>query len=66
MDSTDIRKGILGLYGDRMTRGEALEGAKRSAFTAWRNSIGNYSRDTAKDYDAWFAAQDPNALIAGY
>ena len=24
---TDMRKGILGLYGDRMTRGEALEGA---------------------------------------
>tara|TARA_R100001244_G_scaffold14788_3_gene16396 strand:+ start:684 stop:3473 length:2790 start_codon:yes stop_codon:yes gene_type:complete len=63
---TDMRKGILGLYGDRMTRGEALEGAKRSAFTAWRNSIGKYSRDTAKDYDAWFAKQDPNALIAGY
>jgi hypothetical protein len=63
---TDIRKGILGLYGDRMTRGEALEGAKRSAFTTWRNTVGKYSRDTAKDYDAWFAAQDPNALIAGY
>ena len=63
---TDIRKGILGLYGDRMTRGEALEGAKRSAFTTWRNTIGKYSTDTPKDYEEWFAAQDPNALIAGY
>ena len=63
---TDIRKGILGLYGDTMTRGEALEGAKRSAFTTWRNTIGKYSTDTPKDYEEWFAAQDPNALIAGY
>mgnify|MGYP003135636386 CR=1 FL=1 len=63
---TDMRKGILGLYGDRMTRGEALEGAKRSAFTTWRNTVGKYSTDTPKDYEEWFAAQDPNALIAGY
>jgi hypothetical protein len=63
---TDMRKGILGLYGDRMTRGEALEGAKRSAFTTWRNTVGKYSTDTAKDYDEWFAKQDPNALIRGY
>ena len=63
---TDMRKGILGLYGDRMTRGEALEGAKRSAFTTWRNTIGKYSTDTPKDYEEWFAAQDPNALIAGF
>ena len=63
---TDIRKGILGLYGDTMTRGEALEGAKRSAFTTWRNTVGKYSLDAPKDYEEWFAAQDPNALIAGY
>jgi len=63
---TDIRKGFLGLWGDTMTRGEALEGAKRSAFTTWRNTVGKYSTDTPKDYEEWFAAQDPNALIAGY
>ena len=63
---TDIRKGILGLYGDRMTRREALDAAKKSAFTTWRNTIGKYSADTPKDYEEWFAAQDPDALIAGF
>jgi hypothetical protein len=65
-EATDIRKGFLGLWGDTMTRGEALEGAKRSAFTTWRNTVGKYSLDAPKDYEEWFAAQDPNALIAGF
>ena len=63
---TDMRKGILGLYGDRMTRGEVLDKAKSLGYTTWRNTAGRYSDDPEKDYDKWFADQDPTALIAGY
>jgi hypothetical protein len=63
---TDMRKGILGLYGDQMTRGEVLDKAKNLGYTTWRNTAGRYSLDPEKDYDTWFAAQDPTALIAGF
>ena len=63
---TDMRKGILGLYGDQMTRGEVLDKAKNLGYTTWRNTAGRNSLDPEKDYDKWFADQDPTALIAGF
>ena len=44
---------------------ELMNTAKKVAYTHWRNTAGKYSLDAPKDYDDWFAAQDPNALIAG-
>ena len=45
---------------------DLMNKAYEVGYGTWRNTIGKYSTDTPKDYDAWFAAQDPNALIAGY
>ena len=63
---TDMRKGFFGLFGDQMTRGEVLDKAKSLGYTTWRNTVGKYSHDPSKDYDAWFDAQDPSSLMAGF
>ncbi len=45
---------------------DLMNKAYEVGYDTWRNTIGKYSTDTPKDYDDWFATQNPNALIAGY
>ena len=44
---------------------DLIDTAKKVAYTSWRNTAGRNSLDPNKDYNEWFAKQDPNALIAG-
>jgi len=45
---------------------DLMNKAYQLGYGTWRNTAGRYSHDPSKDYDTWFAAQDPTALIAGY
>jgi hypothetical protein len=44
---------------------DLMNTAKQVAYTHWRNTAGRNSLNPDKDYNEWFAAQDPNTLIAG-
>ena len=45
---------------------DLMNKAYQLGYGTWRNTAGRYSRDPEKDYDKWFADQDPTALIAGF